>query len=624
MGIAKDEWSVGELIPVGEAELSRIGMEVKNTLEVAIGDRAAVDQTLQKNRDSFENKLHPKDWPWIGCSNISFPLSTEKVLAINSRLFPIFHPNSAFWGFKPLNADAEQRAPRTQTWLDYDIRKHPKFLNAKYYASLGLSLRDGVGVYKNFFVDKRRKERVVQKEFDVETGQWKRKFSKQEVSVFKGVSGRPVEFKDFGIIPFNARSIDEAIGVWERMWMWAYDIQREIDQGNFYPQAESVIKFASNQPDMVSVRQGIQGSSYDPNPLYRPVDLYSVRLPIDLKLGDGRLVNGEIFKITIHRQSGIVVRIEPYDFDMISEEYHVFSVYPRFYDFYAFGVPELVGPLKAMMDSILNQWIDAGTLSNNPIIFHTGDVFLNNKPFGPGVMMQVTDINQFQVSKLPDPGPFPLQLKMLLQEQADKVLGDYDLTSSALGRAGQKKSMKEVEALMMALVSRTDWQSALCKQTLKGIGLSHLRLEYLYGDEQLQVPKAMGNVNDDVVSKEDLAAKYDLEPAGQIRGYNEMEKSQQAMLEYNMLLQSVFVGGAGVMPPRLDRIWQVTHDVMEANNVKDIESRIGKKEEALAMQQQLQQAQQQQGPGAQTPGAQQTLGNLLGQGGQAFGGGQAA
>lgn len=221
------------------------------------------------------------------------------------------------------------------------------------------------------------------------------------------------------------------------------------------------------------------------------------------------------------------------------------------YGFYSYGYGHFLGPLNEIANTIFNQYIDAGKVSNLPFVFYTAGAGFRKRriKLAPGEGIQVRDIAQIKIEKMAGLDGSLAQLLTIIDRYGSDM---SDNTDEARGRV--QKGVRE---------PTVRGQSARLEQTLMGFGVKIRRmisstrremellfdLNSVYLDEELQ-HRILGSTEDvafNKVQRKDFGQRLDIVPTAS-PGYVSRAQLRQEVLD----LTDVLIKMPNALAPRAD------------------------------------------------------------------------
>ncbi len=353
-----------------DSDLNKIGALVKAGYDTDLRSRSSWEDKIEEWTNLALQVAEQKTFPWVGAANVKYPLITTAALQFSARAYPALLP-----GTSPVRGRV----------IGYDV--------------------DGSKTERAIRVGKHMSYQILEEMEDWEEEMDRLLFALPIMGcVFKKTYFDPVRGRNASeliyprelVVNYWAKNLEEAERITHILRMSENDIYERIQSGIYIdqdlstPTVESASKIS---PPSNSVTGIEQPESDDTTPYI----ILEQCLYIDLD-GDGYK---EPYIVTIDEASCKVLRIVPRftqeevqqnDKDKIIRinpinYYTKFSFIPSpdggFYDI-GFGV--LLGPINETINTLINQLLDAGTLSNMQSGFIAKGIRIKggDKTFKPG------------------------------------------------------------------------------------------------------------------------------------------------------------------------------------------------------------------------------------------------
>lgn len=334
---------------LSKEDLSKIGSKVVLDLETDLNSRSGWEKKMEDAMKLALQVVEAKSFPWVGASNVKFPLITIAALQYHARAYPNLVNGDTLvkcqvYGSDP-TGEKRMRADRIQDHMTYQILEQDEDWESEMDKVLITQPIIGCAFKKSFYD------------------------SIQEINISENILARDL------VVNYWTKSLKTAPRISHLLYFSKNDVYERVVRGLWQEMSEPLkgapaISGLGQTQDMA---QGVNSpESVDSSTPYEIVEQHT---SLDLD-GDGY---EEPYIITVRRDTKQVLRIVArytegniqYSKDkktilsIKGEEY--FTKYPfipspdgGFYDL-GFGV--LLGPLNASIDTTINQMIDAGTLA---------------------------------------------------------------------------------------------------------------------------------------------------------------------------------------------------------------------------------------------------------------------
>ena len=324
-----------------EQQLAHIASVVIDGYEIDEDSRLEWKHTVDKAMEIAKQIQTKKDFPWPGAANIKMPIITRACIDYASRTLPEIIQSDRIVKASVIGNDdgtKQQRANRVTKFMSYQLlHKSPDWENG--VDSLLQSLPVLGTVFKKTYYNEVEK-RIV-----------------SEMCV-----------PDRIVVNYNSTSLETARRITHVLTMYTNDVIERQHRGTFNKDID--VESLKTTDYMFTDKNG--QFTIDPSDQDMPIDVLEQHCYFDLD-GDGykepyvvlvhkdsrqvlRIVNR--FK-KIERSDGKIVRIEP-------EHYFTDFHFIKSPDggFYSMGFGSLLLPINTAINTLINQLIDAGTLSN--------------------------------------------------------------------------------------------------------------------------------------------------------------------------------------------------------------------------------------------------------------------
>lgn len=436
---------------IDEPTLDRLGADVCRDYEADKNSRAEWEQKAKKALDrAAQEDLGNKDWPWPGASNVSYPLLTVAALQFQARAYPaIVKGDEAVtikvFGRTPEKPEgAEEAAAAGDQNAAMALQQYRQTVAAR---AAKKRRADRVSMYLNY-------------QLFYEIPHWEADtdalllalpivgcgFRKTFMSPDTGkVDERYVPAMNL-IVPQTATDLETTPRITEEMHdVYPYQIKQRVFAGE-YLDWNLDLDDADDQCGRLLIEQ------------YRMVDLDDDGLE-------------EPYIITVDTVSSKVLRIEPgwvqrwpESMDMPAVRYERYQPYTKYSfipdpkgRFYDIGFGHLLDPITDIVNTLVNQSIDAGTAAIAGGGFIAGGLRLqgpgmtNKIMFRPGEYKQVQAApGQLQASiyerTFPNPSPVAFQMLEMMLGAAKEITATSDvITGQAPASAPVGTTMALIE-----------------------------------------------------------------------------------------------------------------------------------------------------------------------------------
>lgn len=494
-----------------DATLEELAEQCKSGFEEDLRSRAAWEQSLDEWTKLAMQHREPKQYPWPKASNVKYPLLSTAAMQFAARAYPSLVPsngkvvNAVVIGKDP-TGEKKEKATRVSTYMSYQILHEMDAWEEDMDKLLMMLPIIGTVFKKTFYdpaKDKVRSYLINPKNLVV--NYWAPSLEEAErVSEIFELSPRLVKEREnkglFREVDYGTAQIQQDLGT----PAITTDFQSKVDETTPHTFVE-------------------QHTFYD-------------------KDGDGY---AEPYVVTFHRATGQIVRIVPRyvdeDVEMAEDEKSVVAIKPTQYytkfsfvpnpdgSFYGIGFGVLLGPLNESVNTLINQLIDAGTLSNlqGGFIGKGLKLKMGEQRFQPGEWKAVNatgDDLKKQIVPLPAKDPS----KTLFELMGSLVTSGKELASVAEIFTGKMPGQNTPATTTMATVEQgMKVFTAVYKRIFRALGEEFkkiYKLNHVYLDPQTYVAVLDQPVGPDDFNDED----YDVCPGADPTAVSQTEKLMKA------------------------------------------------------------------------------------------------
>lgn len=586
-------------LPIPELDSSQraaLGETQSTLIDLNLGNRQALDYTLDYWNAMLEMRTAPRVYPWPNASNYCLPIVFSAVNEFTSRVSgTVLGPRPfTMRGNDPI---ASQYAHVVEQFINGEYDEHRWHNVAKRCIYLGA--RDGTSVLENLW------DMRAHTEFRLDTDHGTGKTVRRPVSVVDYDAPRwdAVELRDFLLVPVYSPSILAADGVIRKIYMSEMDCQRMVSAGIFYPDAtERALSYVqSGMGELSRDRQGartytISGRIVVSDVGVQPPDgIGMMRGPIEVWRAlwrifdlDGDGVAEDNFVWTAD-QGRILLGVAPFQY-WRGWPYFPYAPIPRPNRFYGFSIPELVRFAQEEGNAQENGRLDMLDYALSPMRYRTQTVRFADEDKRWGIDSEVI-VQQKQDFGFVDPPVIPQQSQVEMQtlmQLADRAVGSPQSAAAPM-QSGARQSARAAQAQQAILAMQSNSVISDTREWLLDIGNYTLGLYIQYGDDQMQavVPTSQGQQTVQV-PKEILSLNMTMGFSGGGGPFDKEQRKQDSLMLAQFLMPNPLVQG------NLGRIWQLTRMVLETHDIPEVTAYIGTMQEAQQQAAAMAKAQQDQ------------------------------
>ena len=334
-------------------ELDRIGAVVWRGYELDKASRAAWERRMEAGMDLALQIQKDRNFPWPGCSNIAFPLITIATLQWHSQAYPqlVRTPNVVKYRTTVSNADGREveRARRIEAHMSYQILEEDEAWEEQHDRLL-INLPIMGTAFKKIYYSGELGHNVSELVLaqDLVLNYYAKSLD---------TCGRKTQ-----IIPLYRNDIIERIGegifrdVREEAWFGGparpltnVTTQRQdVRHGETPPQADDITPFTTLEQHCLF---DFDGDGY--------MEPYIITIEASSKAVLRIVANWDSDDQVVRDSRGRITRITP------TQYYEKYTFIPSpDNSIYDLGWGVLLGPLNESVNTLLNQLVDAGTMSN--------------------------------------------------------------------------------------------------------------------------------------------------------------------------------------------------------------------------------------------------------------------
>lgn len=339
--------SINIAADLSDDELIKIGNQVTEGFSADLSSRKPWEKDLESWTKLALQISEQKTFPWTNAANIKYPLLATAAMQFAARAYPTLVPSDGrivkcrVVGSDP-TGEKTQRAKRVSTHMSYQLLDEMEGWEEDMDRLL-LALPIAGTCFKKTYWDAGKK-----------------------------VNCSKLVLPKYLVVNYDTRSLEEAERITEVIYLSKRKVKERQNQGLYrvvdLPDPTSEDVFSADR-----VKNAFQNEAQEDETT--PYTLLEQHTFLDLD-GDGY---SEPYIVTVEEQSKEVLRIVPrFDFDGVSvgEDGNVVSIEPIQYytkysfipnpdgGFYDIGFGRLLGPLNESANTIINQLVDAGSLSN--------------------------------------------------------------------------------------------------------------------------------------------------------------------------------------------------------------------------------------------------------------------
>lgn len=401
-----------------DEELSSLGQVMMNDINLDLNSRIEWEERNERANKLALQVVEKKTFPWPGASNVKFPLITIAAMQYHSRAYPALISNNEVVKCKVYGKDDDgemhKRADRISRHMTYQVMEEDEGWEENTDKTLLVQAISGTAIKKSYF------------------------------DPVKGHNVSELVLPNDFVVNYYTKSIPESPRVSHRILLSSNDLHERQVRGLFLKINDEPLPTTPAQSMLINAREDAQGVRMPTGDPDTPFEFFETHFWHDFD-EDGykepyiayiRRDTSKIYRIvaryfedSIEYHNGEIIRIKP-------EQYFTKYGFVPSPDggFYDLGYGVLLGPTNDSVNTIVNQLIDAGTMSV------TGGGFLGrgvkikggDYSFKPHEWKRVDstgDDLRANIFPLPirDPNGVSFQLLQLLINYGERIAGATDI-----------------------------------------------------------------------------------------------------------------------------------------------------------------------------------------------------
>jgi len=586
---------------ISEGTWQSLGETCMILIDINLGNRQALDDSLNLWNAMYEMRTAPRNSPWPNAANLSIPMVPAQVEEFVARIGgSVLLPRP----FSVRGNDSNSSLYSHAVEQFYNGKYTQNKWDDEFFTGIHLSARDGTTVMEILWELSTYERTFIADSMD-DQGQPTKIRQKVKFTDYNDPRLRPVELRDFLLIPAYSVSIEAADACCRKEYMSERDLRKLVNAGLLdADRVEFALSYVSTaQGDLSYDRQGY--STYTISGKINVVDV-AVAPPDNVKMERGPI---EVWRIHtnqydldndgvpeenilwVHDRSRTLLGYTPFEY-LQGRPFKSMSPFPRPNRFYGFSIPERLKDLQEELNAQHNGRLDTMDWLLNPTVVKEPQVRLREEDMGmgPGIMI---DAKAGQISFLAPP---EIPASSWTEEQAimsyaqsimgaPQAMGPQQQQQQSGGkqsaRAAQSNSAIQGLPTNIVLKRVRSWMLE-CFEYIHGLYIQ-------YGKDQMEaVDHTPGGVQKIELPKELLSLDYTLSISGQGGPLDKENRRNDLLMFASFLQQNPLVQG------NLPRIWALTALIAETYDLPEVTKFIGTMEEAQQQAQAQQQQQEQQ------------------------------
>ena len=330
-----------------DEELSSLGQVMMNDINLDLNSRIEWEERNERANKLALQVVEKKTFPWPGASNVKFPLITIAAMQYHSRAYPALISNNEVVKCKVYGKDNDgemhKRADRVSRHMTYQVMEEDEGWEENTDKTLLVQAISGTAIKKSYF------------------------------DPVKGHNVSELVLPNDFVVNYYTKSIPESPRVSHRILLSSNDLHERQVRGLFLKIEDEPPPTTPNQSMLTNAREDAQGVRMPTGDPDTPYEFFETHFWHDFD-EDGykepyiayiRRDTSKIYRIvaryfedSIEYHNGEIIRIKP-------EQYFTKYGFVPSPDggFYDLGYGVLLGPTNDSVNTIVNQLIDAGTMS---------------------------------------------------------------------------------------------------------------------------------------------------------------------------------------------------------------------------------------------------------------------
>ena len=394
------------VLALSEEKVKEIGNQVVENTKRDLGSRSEWEKRRGNWHKLFSLTRDPKNFPWEKCSNVGIPTLAIAAIQFQARAFEALFGLIEVVGGKLKDSGSKDKALRVARYMNYQLLDGMEEWEEDMDSMLMQLPLNGSCFKKTYY----------------------EKVAKRPVS-------RYISADDF-IVPYGARTLEDAVRKTHVLRMTKSEINSRIAAEEFVSVGELGEPTTETlSSDIERARTESTGVTAPYNELNKPRLVLEHHCQLDMD-GDGI---DEAYIVTVDYDTSRVFRIEPRQYKDSAQKIRVMEYFTHYVfipnpdGLYGFGFGHLLEGANEAINALVNQLIDAGTLSNLKGGFFSrrsglkaGDLKFSMGEY-KGVDVPVDDIRKalFSIDFSP-PSQVLFSLLSLLQDYSNRVTSVSD------------------------------------------------------------------------------------------------------------------------------------------------------------------------------------------------------
>ena len=526
----------------------QIAREICDDYRIDINSRSTWEEHRKEYYELWAGVRNPKSYPWPNCSNVIVPMLSTACNQFHARAYQAMFSPPNVVKVLPVGSADISRAKNAESFLNWQVMNQ-----MEEYESEKDTLLQGLPINGT-------------------------EFSK---TYYCSIKNRPVSEHVSAldlVLPYRTKSMETARRKAHRIWLHYDEIMDRKHRG--------IYKFTEN------IKQDV--------PDY---DTSEIRMVADEVAGSDKAVEAEYphLILEVHKNYSLDGgNPQPYiftvDFDSESllrvtsgtiedqlggkQTMQYFTDYhfiPNPEGFYSLGFGHFIKPLNDIYNTLLNQIIDGGTISNMPFGFYGRRAGFKKRRIElyPGKMVEVEDAKNIMFPSLPRLDQTLFQVLGIVQQQHEQFTSTSDYL---MGREAKGTKTPTAHGTLAIIEQGLVTFGVITKRVFRSLRRELrllIALDKLHLDDEIQyrVMESEDKIAFPKFARDDLRGVHDIMPTGDPTWASKQARIEEASILYQLLMTNPLITGNPElgMQPNIPAMHTVTRDVLEAYQRKNID-----------------------------------------------------
>lgn len=424
-------------IQVEDDVLDDISRWLQTEVMKAVSDRSDLEEKV-RHWDSLYNaepNSEKKDFPWPGASNITVPVVATAVDAVVARVMNSLFGANELWVGMPKSAEWAEIAGQLGDFLNW-AGENVMDMYSVVQNWILTTIKNGTGVVKLPWEQRHKRVKYMES-----NGQ----MIVEDVVMHDGPKPHVIPIDKFLFSPdaLTTKDIQNCEWVGHPVYYTWKDL-KELENTGVFTNVDVVEQYKRTQRNegetAVDRQTGINPSEVEDYEIHEIWCSYNV---------DGEDGYPSELIVSIHVESGTVLRAV-YNFYRHQERpFHVIRYMPRENSLLGIGIPEMLEDIQEEVTTLHNQRIDNATISNTTIFKRRKGSRVGHLDVYPGAIVDVEEMEDIQAMQMGNP-----HSSLLIEEQHTNALGEKrtGVSDYTVGRESSAIGSRATATSTLALI----------------------------------------------------------------------------------------------------------------------------------------------------------------------------